>query len=165
MAADRADTKPAATILDADAILLHDKFQEIKKMSKVELLAELEMWRNLWQWTPNEVKYYIVRVGQQIGVTMRNNKRYLGTLLETHWTIDELEIGTYDKVYDLVDGQYYFERKIVKMRPSGLNDIQWIKERTKETDIIQEEADKLKTEAELQEQSTVVQENAESLDT
>jgi hypothetical protein len=61
---------------------------------------------------------------------MRNYKRYIGVLLDTHWTLDEIEIGTFDKVYDTTDGAYYYERKIVKTRVGGLIDFQIIAERT-----------------------------------
>jgi hypothetical protein len=68
-------------------------------------------------------------MGQTIGITMRNYKRYLGVLVDSHWTLTELELGTTDKVYDPVDDQTYFEKKIVRMHIGGIMDLQWIKER------------------------------------
>jgi len=119
--------------------LLGSKFPNIEKMKKQELLHEVEMWRAMWSWIPSNVKYYIARTGQQIGLTMRNYKRYLGILLDTYWTLDEVEIGVYDKVYDQVTGQNYFERKIVKTRLGGIIDLQWIKTRTPEGEMLTEE--------------------------
>lgn len=113
-------------------ILLRGPFPELNKMKKEDVKAECQMWRNVWQWVPDEVKYYVARTGQTIGLTMRNYKRYLGVLLETHWTLDEIEVGVLDKMYDVVDGKHYFERKIVKTRIGGLIDVQWIAERTPE---------------------------------
>jgi hypothetical protein len=131
---------PAEVSLEVDPAryLLRGPWPDIKKMSKKELIEECRMWRNVWQWIPDEVKYYVSRTGQTVGVTMRNYKRLLGILLETHWTLREIEIGTYDKVYDQRDGRYYFERKIVKINANALIDLQWIAERTPEEEILEE---------------------------
>jgi len=121
-----------------EKMLLKGPMPELRKMKMKDLLEECQMWRNVWGWVPSEVKYYVARVGQQVGVTMRNYKRYLGVLLDTHWDLLELELGVYDKVYDTVTGKNFFERKIIKMRSSGLMDLQWIKERTAEEEILAE---------------------------
>jgi hypothetical protein len=118
--------------------VLKGPYEDINKMSKEKLKNELQIFRNIWGWVPSEVKYYVARVGQQCGVTQRNYKRYLGVLLDTHWDITELELGVYDKTYDLNTGEYFFERKIIKVKPTGLIDIQWIAERERETDVLKE---------------------------
>jgi hypothetical protein len=102
---------------------------EVSKMKLKDLKAECEMWRNIWGWVPPEVKYYVARVGQEVGVTQRNYKRYLGTLVDSHWTLVSLEVGTVDKVYDSVRDKTYWEKKIVILGMGSIMDIQWIKER------------------------------------
>jgi len=119
----------------SERMLLKGPFPEVTKLKLAELREEVKMWRNVWAWVPDEVKYYVARTGQQIGLTQRNYKRFLGVLLETHWTIDEIELGTMDKVYDYNTGEYFFERKIVKMKVGSLIDVQWIAERTPESEI------------------------------
>ena len=122
--------------MDADRYLLKGPMPDLKKMNKEQMEAECQMWRNIWGWVPSEVKYYIARTGQQLAITMRNYKRYLGVLLDTHWELMEVELGVYDKIYDIVDGKYYFERKIIKTRLGGLIDLQWIKERQSEEELM-----------------------------
>ena len=131
---------PAEVKLEIDPAryLLKGPWPDINKMKRKELAEECRMWRNIWGWIPDEVKYYVARTGQTVGVTMRNYKRLLGILLETHWELKEIEIGTYDKVYDQRDGQYYFERKIVKINANALIDLQWIAERTPEKEVLAE---------------------------
>jgi hypothetical protein len=102
---------------------------ELSKMKQKDLKLECEMWRNIWGWVPPEVKYYVSRTGQEIGLTQRNYKRYLGTLIDTHWELSSLEIGTVDKVYDAVRDKTYWEKKIVVMTMNSILDLQWIKER------------------------------------
>ena len=109
--------------------LMKGPMPPIAKMKLKDLKVECEMWRNIWGWVPPEVKYYVSRVGQEVGLTMRNYKRYLGTLVDSHWELLSLEVGTVDKVYDAVRDQTFYEKKIVVISTSGIVDMQWIKER------------------------------------
>lgn len=117
-------------------MLMKGPMPELSRMSKAALLEECKMWRAVWSWVPSEVKYYVSRTGSMCGITMRNYKRYLGILLETHWTLDEIELGVYDKVYDNVSGQHYFERKVIKTRIGGIIDLQWIASRQTEAEVL-----------------------------
>ena len=118
--------------------LLLGKFQDLKKMKLTELREEVQMWRNIWQWVPSDVKYYVSRTGQTIGVQIRNYQRYVGPLLDTKWELKEIEIGIYDKVYNQVDGAYYYERKISKLPVGQIVAFDWIAERKSEDEITQE---------------------------
>lgn len=73
---------------------------------------------------------------------MRNYKRHIGVLLSTHWNITEMEMGVFEKEYDQTEAQYYLERKIIKLNPNGMIDIQWIQERKLAEEIIREEIEK-----------------------
>jgi len=109
--------------------LIKGPMPELTKMKLKEIKEECQMWRNVWGWVPPEVKYYVARVGQDVGLTLRNYKRYLGKLIDSHWMLDSLEIGTVDKVYDSVTDKYFYEKKICVIKTSSILDIQWIKER------------------------------------
>ena len=109
--------------------LIKGPMPELSKMTKKDITEECQMWRNVWGWVPPEVKYYVSRTGQDIGLTLRNYKRYLGTLLDTHWDLISIEVGTTDKIYDSVKDKYYYEKKIVVMNTSSILGIEWIKER------------------------------------
>lgn len=109
--------------------LMKGPMPETSKMKLKDLKEECAMWRNVWGWVPPEVKYYVSRVGQEVGLTMRNYKRYLGTLVDSHWNLTSLEVGTIDKVYDAVQDKTFYEKKIVIISVSGIIDYQFIKER------------------------------------
>ena len=119
--------------------LLFGKFEPIENMSIDDLKREVQTWRALWSWVPSEIKYYISRTGALVGVTVRNYKRYVGVLLETHWNLEEIEIGTYDRVYDQTSGEYYYERKIVKLPATQIIALDWIAERIPEKQLQQEQ--------------------------
>jgi hypothetical protein len=120
------------TIYTPEYYLLKGPLPDLSKMTKSELKSECELWRRLWAWVPDEVKYYVARTGKLIGVTQRNYKRYLGVLLETHWDLRSIELGVTDKVYDTVTGKWYYEKKVIRMGVGSLIDMQWIEERIEE---------------------------------
>ena len=121
--------KKEAAEPEVELILTQSKFPELRKQTKKELLEECKMWRNLWGWIPSEVKYYAARTGQMLGVQVRNYHRYIGVLLESHWELREVEIGTQEKIYDQNTGSYFFERKIVRLPVGQIVAWDWIKER------------------------------------
>lgn len=116
--------------------LMTEMFSPLNKMRKDELIEEVQMWRNIWGWVPSAVKYYVSRTGNTIGLQVRNYHRFMGVLLETHWELKYVEVGVYEKVYDQNDGQYYFERKIVKIPIGQIVAFDWIAERTSETEVL-----------------------------
>jgi hypothetical protein len=121
-----------------EVYLLKGPMPELSKMKLKELKEEAEMWRNIWGWVPPEVKYYIARVGQDIGVTLRNYHRYLGTLIDTHWILESVEVGVIDKTYDSVKDKYYFEKKVMVISDNAILYTEWIKER-KEWEQLEQE--------------------------
>lgn len=133
-----------------EVYLLKGPMPELSKMKQKDLKAECQMWRNVWGWVPPEVKYYVSRVGQEVGLTQRNYKRFLGTLVDTHWNLISLEVGVVDRVYDAVHAKEYYEKKIVVVHQNSIIDIQWIKER-KSWSEFEEEALKAEKEEEEKE--------------
>jgi len=113
-----------------------DKCLNTKLKLMEELVQECQMWRNVWGWVPSEVKYYAARVGQQIGIVQINFQRKIGILLDTKWDLIALELGIYDKEYDTVTGEYFYERKITQIKAAGIRQIDWIKERKPEKEIL-----------------------------
>ena len=115
--------------------MMQGKFPELEEMNIMQKDNELEAWRNLWGYLDSAVKYYLLKSGTQVGITMRNYKRYLGILLSTKWDIKEMEMGVFEKVYDQNEGKYYYERKIIKLNPQSVIDLQWIQERIPEEEM------------------------------
>lgn len=133
--------------------MLQGKFTELKKMNRKDMETEITAWRNLWTYTPSEVKYYLLKSGTQIAITMRNYKRHLGVLLSTRWDINSMEIGVFEKEYDPNEGKYYYERKVIKLNPQAVIDLQWIAERISEEDMGKEETPPPKEEPQPEEKA------------
>lgn len=123
----------------AEDMLLYGKREPVNKMKKEELAIECQMWRKLWDWVPDEVKYYVARTGTLMGLVMRNYQRHLGTLLGTHWELTEIELGVQDKVYDTTTGEYYFEKKRIRTKLGGVIETQFIINRKSEQEVLEEQ--------------------------
>ena len=128
--------------------LLKGPMPELSKMKLKELREEVAMWRNVWGWVPPEVKYFVARIGQEVGLVMRNYHRYLGTLVDSHWDLISLEIGVVDKMYDAVRDKTYFEKKISVIDSKSIILTEWMKERKAWEDFEQERINEQEKEAE-----------------
>jgi hypothetical protein len=80
----------------------------------VEQMQSLEqMWRTLWGWTDDTVKRFLFRIGTTIRLMRRDYKGNIGELGQVKFEPIQLEIATYEKSYNMTDGKYYYERKVV----------------------------------------------------
>ena len=96
------------------------KFQDglqtpLAKLSKVELLQREEFWRALWSWIPDEVKYYVYRIGSIVRVYLRTYRGTMGELGAVKFAPTELELFVYEKHYDESKGKYFYETKTLKI--------------------------------------------------
>jgi len=89
-----------------------------KRLNVKELREREEFWRALWSWIDDEVKYFALRVGQQVRIVRRDYKGFVGELGQVHFDLSEIELHVYEKTYNYNDGQYYYEDKTIKL-PSG----------------------------------------------
>lgn len=94
-----------------------------------------------------------------MAITMRNYKRHMGVLLSTRWDLKELEMGVYEREYDQNTGEYFMERKIIKLNPGGFIDLQWIQERTKVQELVEQCAEEvMETETARDDTGTIAEE-------
>lgn len=97
----------------------------VKKLKITELKQREEMWRALWGWLDPTVKRFLFRVGTQVRLMRRDYKGTLGELGEVKFTPETIEVATYEKVYNYVDGKTYYERKVIIFPFTSL---MWIEE-------------------------------------
>jgi len=113
---------------DAD-YLIKGQFKALEEMTEEQMRTEISMWRQLWQWVPPEVKYYVARTGELCGITLRNYKRHVGTLLETYWELQEIELGVHERIYDSDLDIYMHEKKRIRVKAGNLIAVSMIAER------------------------------------
>lgn len=108
----------------------------ISKLSLKQLREREEFWRAIWSWVPDEVKYYIYRIGQLVRVQLRNYRHTTGELGPVKFDMSELELEVYEKSYIETKGKFIYEQKTLKL-PS--NAVMWIETITEQTEVDQVE--------------------------
>lgn len=48
-------------IIAPELALLKGGFPDLGKMKKEEMAKECQMWRDIWNWVPDTVRYYVAR--------------------------------------------------------------------------------------------------------
>jgi len=99
-----------------------------KKMSPKKLREREEIWRALWSWLSDDVKYFLLRIGSMVRAIRRDYKGTTGELGEVKFIPSEFEIATYEKRYNETDGKYYYETKVVKIPASAIMFFEFISE-------------------------------------
>jgi len=100
----------------------------IKKMSPKKLREREEIWRALWSWLSDDVKFFLLRIGSQVRAVRRDYRGTLGELGEVKFAPSEFEIATYEKRYNETDGKYYYETKVVKIPAAAIMFFEFISE-------------------------------------
>jgi len=88
------------------------------KLSVTKLRQREELWRSLFNWLDEEVKYYLFRTGSLIRLVGRDYKGRLGELGAIKWKIDEMDVMVEEKQFDYTAGKYIMETKVLKISDS-----------------------------------------------
>jgi len=100
----------------------------VSKFKLSELQEREEFWRALWSWIPEDVKYFVLRIGQLVRIVRRDYKGSIGELGEVKFEAKELELAVYEKQYNYNDGKYYYERKVIKIPYAAVMWLEFISE-------------------------------------
>lgn len=94
--------------------------KSIGSMTVKELREREIVWRALWGWLDESVKYWLLKIGADIRIVRRDYKNSLGELGQVSFEPKEAEIRVYEKTYNYNDGQYYLESKYIKIPFSAI---------------------------------------------
>ena len=111
----------------------------ITKMGIRELKEREQTWRSLWSWIPDEVKYFVYRVGSQIRILKRDYKGTMGELGEVKFEATQYELSVFEKRFNETDGKWYYEKKVVKIPSSATMMIEFIEDMKLASDVDMEE--------------------------
>ena len=100
--------------------------KELETMSLEELKKECKIWRNLWSWLPDNVKYMLLSTGKLCRVVRRDYHGFKGFLGQCYWELKEIEIEVKEKIYSYEEGKYYLEEKVVKIPVTNVVNIEFI---------------------------------------
>lgn len=121
----------------------------ITSFSRKQLKEREEFWRAIWGWVDEDVKYFVLRVGQLARIMRRDYKGSVGELGQVKFEPKEIELAVYEKTYNYQDGKYYYERKVVKMNFASIAWCEFISEQTEAEEVEKYEVAPLEETAEV----------------
>jgi len=102
----------------------------------IKKLREREgIWRALWSWLGDDVKFDLLRIGSVVRLVRRDYKGQVGQLGQIKFEASEYELTVFEKVYNYNDGKYYYESKTVQIPAAA---IMW-KEYVSEQELVKED--------------------------
>ena len=73
----------------------------------IKKLREREgIWRALWSWLSDDVKYFLLRIGSTVRILKRDYRGSIGELGEVKFTPSQFEVVVYEKKYDETESKY-----------------------------------------------------------
>ena len=99
---------------------LRDIETPTKRLTITQLREREDFWRSLWSYTPDEVKFYLKRIGTIVRVVKRDYKGQVGLLSEFKFNLSEVELVVEEKFYNSSEGRYYNEKKVTRIPASTI---------------------------------------------
>ena len=120
--------------------LLYKPWSPLDAMRQKDMREEIELWRTLASWLPQDVKYWLSHVGDTVRLVRRDYKQLYGTLLQTQFEMISVEVGLYERIYDQNNGKYYNEQKTSVLPRGSITAHEFIIDRFEEEAINEDAA-------------------------
>lgn len=102
------------------------KFKPSKDMSKEEAIEELELFRKLWTWIPEEVRAWLCRIGYPTRLVRRDYHGFVGRLATPYFEIKSVDIEVSEDIRDYFTKTITTEIKTVNLPVNQLIDYEFI---------------------------------------
>ena len=133
-----------------------DTLDDIDEMSEKGLRDEVDSWRKLWTWVPENVQDLVVKSGGLMRVVGRNYAGHMGFAQGWHFTLEAVDVGVIEEHRDYSTGETHVETKTIRVPISSLTHMEFIENR--------ERVEREEEEEEIVEPSELVAEAAEILE-
>lgn len=108
--------------------LEYAKWSPLDSLDETQAKEELLTLREAWEWVPSEVKFWVVRVGQDSRLVLRNYKGYRGQLRGAEFKLEYIESLVMTTGYDHEQGKEVTETKTIKVPWSQVAHIEFLHE-------------------------------------
>lgn len=102
---------------------LDGKYVSLDLLSPSEIRAEVEMWRRVWEWLPENVRFNTSKIGEVVRFVPRMGNAAFGQFLGATYELKEVEVGVEEASHDFIRGMKIVETKTVRMPLSNI--LQW----------------------------------------
>lgn len=101
----------------------------LEKMTKEEMREELENFRALWQFLPNELQYFLSQIGKEVVFVDRMNATHFGNYHGFECNIIKHKLYSTTLRYDQVTHKPYIEEGTAEIFASTLTNFKFLNSR------------------------------------
>ena len=99
--------------------LYEKKYIPIEDMTAEQIKEELQVFRTLWSWTPEQVRFWLSTLNSAIAVTKRMGENVVGTLGACEFDLKSIEVTGVSRGYNFGKGQATYTDKTTTV-PVGM---------------------------------------------
>lgn len=110
--------------MDSFTDLFEKKQEDVKTMSKDELVSELTVYRSLFTWLNDDVKYWLTHIRQEYHIIRRDYKDVNGLLGQPHFKLEAIDVDVVERIYKYTKGIAEYETKTVTIPMSQVVDFE-----------------------------------------
>lgn len=106
---------------------IFDNMKEVKKLTKDELIFEVEQWRRTWDYIPPELQGMLAQIGQEVIIFKRDGDSFQGFYKGFECKIDQHIFETTERIRSQVDKKFFIFRTTSKLPASNIVDFKFVK--------------------------------------
>jgi len=108
--------------MDSFTDLFEKQQTPLDKMTKDELASELTVYRSLFTWLNDDVKYWLTHIRQEYHIIRRDYKDVHGLLGQPHFKLESIDVDVVERTYKYSKGIAEYETKTVTIPVSQMVD-------------------------------------------
>lgn len=106
---------------------IFDNMKEVKKLTKDELIFEVEQWRRTWEYIPTDIQGMLAQVGQEVIIFKRDGDSFQGFYMGFECEMKMHIFETTERIRSQVDKKFYIFKTTSKLPASNIVDFKFVK--------------------------------------
>ncbi|MHC1600486.1 MAG: hypothetical protein ACXQS5_06690 [Candidatus Methanospirareceae archaeon] len=108
--------------------LFQKKMEELMKLEKEQLAERLAYFETIWEHIDSETKWWLQKIYSFVRGIRRDYQPIFGVLVGLKFEVAEMDIWVETKYRDYTENVDVQERKVVRIKPSSLIQIDFVEE-------------------------------------
>ena len=117
----------------AESRTLLDVQEPLDAMTNEQIRAECQNWRNIFSYIPQEYKWWLSRIGQQVIVFKRTGGYMDGSYQGCKVEITKHEIKTFERIRSQVEKKFFLHDTTTVIPESNITDFKFVSARYDDT--------------------------------
>ena len=119
------ETQESRTIFDVK--------DPIENMSREQLAAECQNWRNLSEYIPEEYKFWLAKIGQPVIIFKRTGGYLDGVYHGARLEVTKHEIKSFERIRSQIEKRYFIHDTITLIPESNVTDFKFVQTKYEDT--------------------------------